>query len=223
MHAIWSDLVTTSSDPEHVMHWAIVEVGAKSLSFDTALLEPAVKGIKLTASSFMERLMAALTVTKANKDTIGTAVKRDSDAINYKQKKLSKSVAQADWQDQARTGRSWCRDKSRRWGDIRNHLTKWIQTLQSLIAKAVESLLEEVLQASYFNLINRLKSAMALEQALGEVPQSSRVPAVSEAEPRCLFRTKAVLDKIVQSVLFNTGSIVPIAETVGKIVEVVAD
>lgn len=59
-------------------------MGAKSLSLETALPEPAVTTSKGRAPSFMEHVMAKHTVTKANEDMNGTIVESDSDAIDYK-------------------------------------------------------------------------------------------------------------------------------------------
>lgn len=60
--------------------------------FDTALPEPAAKTIKETAPSFMERVMAAHRVNKANQDVTGTVVEDDSEATDYKLQSPAKSV-----------------------------------------------------------------------------------------------------------------------------------
>lgn len=87
--------------------------------------------------------------------------------------------------------------------------------------EAFESTLEAVLQASYYNTNNGLKTAMfqLVEQALGEDDRSTRVPTVSKSEMQSLLQMESVADTVDQAALSNTGLIVPILEIVGKLVD----
>lgn len=58
-----------------------------------------------------------------------------------------------------------------------------------------------------------------VQQVLGKVVQSRRAPTISEAKRRSLVQTKTVANTIVQSVLYNKGFIVAIAEIVDKVVD----
>lgn len=62
-----------------------------------------------------------------------------------------------------------------------------------------------------------------MEQAPADVVRSVRAPTVSEAKMHSLFQRKAVSDTIVKSVKSKTRFIVPIAETVGKMVNSTLD
>lgn len=68
------NMVTTSSYPKGVLQRAFVDVGWKTVSFESALLEPSITIIRETGLSLMEWMMAAHTVTKAIKNMEGTGV-----------------------------------------------------------------------------------------------------------------------------------------------------
>lgn len=95
----------------------------------------------------------------------------------------------------------------------------------SQIVEGVEYTSEDALQAGYLNFNNSFKYAMfkVLEKELGEVVRYDRAPTVSEVEMHSLVQTKAVADMIVQSVLSHTKFIVPMGETVGKMMERAVD
>lgn len=57
---------------------------------------------------------------------------------------------------------------------------------------------------------------IVVEQALGELIQPFFAPTVWEADTRRIIHTKAVVDMIGMSVNSDTGFIVPISKTVGK-------
>lgn len=59
------------------MHWANVDLGARSLSFETTLQESAVAICKETAPAFMKQVMDVYTGTKANADATSNVVKSD--------------------------------------------------------------------------------------------------------------------------------------------------
>lgn len=82
------DLVTALSDPNYVMHQTTPDMGAKSLSCETELVEPAVMRIKKRAPSFMDHVLAARTVTKTTEDVIRTVVESDSDATEHESQPL---------------------------------------------------------------------------------------------------------------------------------------
>lgn len=77
-----SELTTALSDLKCVIHRASVDVGSKSTAVKIAFLELAVTASKETFSSFMERVIAVHTVTKANEDMNCTIVKSDSDTTD---------------------------------------------------------------------------------------------------------------------------------------------
>lgn len=83
-------------------------------------------------------------------------------------------------------------------------LTKWTNMIKSPIVKAIEPTLKDTLQASYFNLKNGLKSPPCniVEQA-GEVLWSGRAPIVSKEEICTFVQTEALVDTIVESVLYS--------------------
>lgn len=87
-----SNLATELSDPQCVGHWATVEVAVKTLSFKTILLEPAVTINRETVPWYIERLMAAHTVTKSSEDMDGTVIKSDSDPAGYELLTPSKPI-----------------------------------------------------------------------------------------------------------------------------------
>lgn len=58
-----------------------------------------------------------------------------------------------------------------------------------------------------------------VEQVLTEATRCGHVPTVSEAKMRSLVEKKSVGLIIVKSIMSNTGFIVPIAETTGKMMD----
>lgn len=87
---------------------------------------------------------------------------------------------------------------------------------------AVDPTFKDALQASFFNFSNGLKTAMfeVVGQALGKLVGYGHVPLASEADMmQSLVQTKSAADTVVQRVLSNSGFIIPIAKTVGKLVE----
>lgn len=75
-----------------MIHGVTVDVGTRTPSFETELLEPFVTINKGTAPLFMERLMAAHQVKKANEHMAGTVVEDHSVTTEYKSQPLSRSV-----------------------------------------------------------------------------------------------------------------------------------
>lgn len=69
------------------------DVRERALRFETTFREPTVRVRKETAPSFMEQMMAAKTMTKANDGMNGSAAKSDSDTTDYKPGPPSKPVA----------------------------------------------------------------------------------------------------------------------------------
>lgn len=64
---------------------------------------------------------------------------------------------------------------------------------------------------------------LIVEQALGKVVGSGRAATVFKAQMPNIVQINAVVDTIVESVLCNTGFILLIAKTVGKVVRRAAD
>lgn len=83
----------------------------------------------------------------------------------------------------------------------------------------------EAIQANYFNSNIGFKSFTVniFKQALSGVGRSDIAPTVSQAEMSSLVQTKLPMDTIAKIVLFYTGFIVLIAETVGMTVNRAVD
>lgn len=108
---------------------------------------------------------------------------------------------------------------------VESCLNMWTSTLQSHVVKAVQSTSEDTSPLNYINLNKGLKFAIlnVVDQALGETVWYFHVATVSKAWTQWLVQTIFVADSIVQSVLSRTESIVPIADTVGKLMDNVVD
>lgn len=172
----------------------------------------------------MEPVIAAHTFFKANKEMVATVVKMDFDTTDYNPQPTSKSVptppsnmrsaieqALADLAALTKTNVN---------AIVENCLTNWTSTLEWKFVKAVDSIFEDALEASYFNWNNGWKYAMfdVFEQGLSKMVRSGRVDTGVETKTCILVQTKAVADTIVKSELSNTGCTVPITETAGKMV-----
>lgn len=108
------DLATALSDPEHVVHQATESLAGNSLSFQTTLPEPAVTTSKETAPSFIERIVAVHTVTRANEKM--TRLSKGTPKLlipncSRSQSPLLNAVLLKN-RDRARIGRSRCRKES---------------------------------------------------------------------------------------------------------------
>lgn len=103
------------------------------------------------------------------------------------------------------------------WGDSEKSRPKRPTHNSRRSSNSVEPTFDEAFQACFFSSTNISESAMfnVVEQAPGEMVQSSRAPIVSKTGMGGLSHTKAVQDTIVQSVLSNKILIVPISDTVG--------
>lgn len=75
-----------------MLHQIIVEMGAKTLSCDTALPESAVATRKETARSFIERLMVVHKVKKSNESIASTVIESYADTTYYKLQPPLKSI-----------------------------------------------------------------------------------------------------------------------------------
>lgn len=152
-----------------------VDVGAKALSIETVLLEPAVTISMETAPSFIKRVLAVHTAPKANEDMDGTVLRSESDATGYKLQMPSKPIMKLLFDTKSEMERVLAYLGVLSTTDVEaifdNQLTKWTSTLRSQNVKAVGSTFENALQRSYFKSNNGLKSAMfnVVEQVLGEV------------------------------------------------------
>lgn len=82
--APWCDLGRALRKSACLLHWATVNVGAKTSSLETGLLGLALTINENTAPSFMECVMAAHTVTKASEYMAGNVAGSDSDAPDSK-------------------------------------------------------------------------------------------------------------------------------------------
>lgn len=103
--------------------------------------------------------------------------------------------------------------------------TKGTSILQWHIEKTVESTFEDAFQGSYFHSNIGLKIAIfnVVEQTLSEMDRYDGAPPVLEAHTRDLVQNKLLSDTIFQAVLRPTVFIVPIAETVNKLVSSAVD
>lgn len=91
-HAIRSDLATALGHSNPLLPKAIVDVRVNTTSFKLTSLELAITTIKETVPSFMERVMAAhtVTVTSANELKACTGVESASDFSVYEKQPQSK-------------------------------------------------------------------------------------------------------------------------------------
>lgn len=88
----WYKTATAPYDPKQMMPQANIDVGDKSSSFETELLEPAATAGIETALSFTVRILDMHTLTKANKGMNGIFFEDDAGATWSKPQPLSKSV-----------------------------------------------------------------------------------------------------------------------------------
>lgn len=91
--------------------------------------------------------------------------------------------------------------------------------------KTVEPTSKEELQASNFNSNNDIKTSMfdVIEEGLNAMVRPGRALHYQRLKCAISPKTKSVADVTVQTVLSNKGFIVPIAETVGKLVDRAVD
>lgn len=104
-------------------------------------------------------------------------------------------------------------------------VTRWTNEHQSQIIKNVKYTFEDALQANWPKSYKDFKTAVfnIIETALRGVAQYNCATRVVEALMCNLGQTKSIADIIVQAVLSSTGSIVPIAETVDRVVDRAVD
>lgn len=137
------------------MHRATPDVGKKSLSYETALVEPAAMTAKDAALSFMERVLAVNTGTRVTKDVADTVVDGDSEATEHKPQP-SRSVAKPSSDTRSEIKRVFddlgAVTKTNVEVIFETHLSKWTSTTQWKIVNSVKYTLKDALQASYFNL-----------------------------------------------------------------------
>lgn len=79
-----SHLAAALRDPKGALHRATPNVGAKSGSYQTALMEPSVTAGKELAQTFMECVLAVHTVNCAAENMDGSVVKTDSEDTKHK-------------------------------------------------------------------------------------------------------------------------------------------
>lgn len=144
-----ADPATALRDSDRVLHQVIVDLSTKSPSCDTAWLEPAGMASTETTPSFMECVIAAHTDTNVTEEMAGTVVESKFDITDYKSKLPSKSVVKlpSDMRDEIdRTLPDLdVVTKTDAEAIIENSLTKWSNTLNSQIVRAVEFKLEDAL------------------------------------------------------------------------------
>lgn len=89
------------------------------------------------------------------------------------------------------------------------------------IEKDVEATSDDALRANYFNSNKDIKAGMfkVIEQVLGDVVRSVRSDTMAKGKKRSLVQSKLVADNIVHSTPSNMGLIVPIVESVQKMVD----
>lgn len=173
--------------------------------------------------------MAVPTFKKANEELANTIVESDSNIFEYKPQQPCKYVFKPplDVKIDIERASAHIGVVTRTYVEAigENCPAKWTSTIQSQPVMAFRDRLEDVLQARCFHSNNVLKSDMfnVVEQALSEVIQFGR--AATSSEPKMLPRIpeNAVPDTIVNSVLSNTGFILSIAETEGKMMYTAVD
>lgn len=127
--------LTGLSIPERYLPRVMVDVGAKCPSLETLFVESIITIREKTDPSFMERLMAGNTVVKASEDVTGNDVESD-----FKKKETGHV---SDTLDVVR--------RTNVEVIVESLPTKWINTLKSMIIKAVENTFEDPYQTSYIS------------------------------------------------------------------------
>lgn len=167
---------------------------------------------------------AARTVTAFSEYMADTIVDRDSDATDYKLQPSSKSVANLPSDMGSEMDRTIADLSVMKKTDVEarvgNFLTKWTNILQSHVIQAY-SHIRGCMKLSYSTLNNDLQPVVFnfVEPALSEVIRYGRAPTLSNVEMCSLVQTESVVDTIVKSVVYNTGIIFPVAETVEQMVD----
>lgn len=168
--------------------------------------------------------MAAHTVPTAGQDVSCTTVEIGSGAPDYKPRPPFESVFELPPGTRSQIERTLAGFGVFRKTQIEvlvESLIKWTNTVQRQIVQAGKLTFEEALQTCYFHLINDVKSAWFnhFEQTLEELFRSGRATILSEAKMHNLLQVKAVEDTNVQSMLPIIVLVVPIAESVRKMVD----
>lgn len=181
-----SRLAGELSNPDRVMHQATPEVGAKPLSYENALLEPATKISKDMAPSLKEGVFSPHTVTRATEDVVVASLRVTPMLPNIScSRRRSLSLSRRPTREE-RSGSYGLifvevEVKTNVWMIVEIRLMKWRSTLKSQIVSTVKPMFEEALQGSPINSKNGLKTAMfnVVEQTLGKVVRIGHAPTIT--------------------------------------------
>lgn len=170
------------------------------------------------APTSTKQVLAAPTSTRAAEDMAGTVVESNSNDPDYRWQLLSKSFVKSlpDTRSQIELVlNGLCVVvKANNEGIVDSLLTRWTSSLQLQIVRATRWTSGDALQESYLNSNSALKTAVfkKVEQAPGEVVQSSIGPSVAEVKMRSIGQASHIAYKIAQSALSSTWFIVLIVE-----------
>lgn len=167
------------NDPECEIHHTLIYTGAKSLSFETALLRSTKVTKTKLVQSFMERVLTAFPIQQAKDKTAESAPRTDPDDADRKPEPLSKYVVQpAIIATKSNFEHILAHLSVVTEADVErfaeNILDRLARLIKSEIVKTAEATFEEGFQSSHFDSRNGLKTMIyhIVEHVLPEVVRS---------------------------------------------------